>query len=193
MPKNEVDPPAGTTRVTCHRCERSSIESLSGLVICRNCGEQVRPRFLNAKRFVLDSNAYDHLVTSPARQIAFIHACLHGQIELLVTHIQHDELSKIPDEERRNAIAAIPFVITPTAGLIIGTSKVGLARFGDLDRIESIRSEFGNHTNDALIAVTAYDNSAVLVTEERRLTNRSRAQDIEVWDANQLIKFVEKL
>jgi predicted nucleic acid-binding protein len=142
---------------------------------------------------VLDSNVYDQLVETPERQLRFVGAHDRGLIELLMTHIQRDELSQIPDAARRNAILAIPFVITPTYGIVLGTSRLGMARFGDPERIDAIRSPTGEHTNDALIATTAEYEGAVLVTEERRLTNRARAQGIEVWSAGQLIRFVESL
>lgn len=59
----------------------TSNESLSGLVKCKKYEEQIGLRFLEG--FVLDSSAYNHLATSPERQMWFIDACPEGQIELL--------------------------------------------------------------------------------------------------------------
>ena len=73
---------------------------------------------------MLDSNVYDQLVETPERQLRFVGAYDRGLIELLMTHIQRDELSQIPDAARRNVILAIPFVITPTYGIVLGTSRL---------------------------------------------------------------------
>jgi predicted nucleic acid-binding protein len=110
-----------------------------------------------------------------------------------VTHIQYDELRRIPDVERRNAIFALPGVITPTFGFVLNTSRLGMARLGEPGRVDAIRSPAGKHTNDALIATTAAHEGAVLVTEEKRLTNQAKAQGTEVWKARQLFEFVESL
>lgn len=123
-----------------------------------------------------DSNADDQFVATPERQQMSIDACERGRIELLMTHIQHDELLRIPDEAKRNAIFAIPAVVEMTSGIVLGTSKLGMARFGEPGRIEAVRSPEGNHTNDALIATTAEAEGAVLVTDHRRLTNQARAR-----------------
>ncbi len=75
-----------------------------------------------------------------------------------------------------------------TYGAVLGTSRLGLARYGETERVEAIRSPSGRHTNDALIATTAQGEGAVLVTEERRLRNRARREGIEVWSAAELIE-----
>jgi hypothetical protein len=179
-------------RLTCQRCG-DTVDASQSVVFCQRCGNQIRPRAVDAKPFVLDSNVYDQLVGTPKRQLLFINACNTGRIELLMTHIQHDELMNHPDQATRNAIFTIPFVVTMTSGVVLGTSKLGLARFGEPGKIDAVRSPNGNHTNDALIAATAQAEGSILVTEERRLTNQARRQGIEVWAAAELIGYVEKL
>jgi predicted nucleic acid-binding protein len=66
-------------------------------------------------------------------------------------------------------MAAIPFVVAQTYGFVLDVSKMGLARFGESELRESVRSPEGNHTEDALLATTAKYEDAVLVTEDRRL------------------------
>jgi hypothetical protein len=107
--------------------------------MCPSCGSQVVPfRHANAARFLLDTNVYDAILTADA-VTAIVNACNSGQIELLMTHVQHEELLGIPDREKRIAIASVPFVMTHTYGLILGTSKLGLARLGESDKIEAVR------------------------------------------------------
>ena len=128
----------GVDRLTCKRCGES-IESSQRFVVCPKCGNQIRPRAEGAKRFLLDSNVYDQLVATPERRRLIIDACETGQIELLMTHIQHDELMEHPDEAERAAIFAIPFVVTMTYGMVLGTSKLRLAlRRRRRDRCDSV-------------------------------------------------------
>jgi hypothetical protein len=188
----EEDFPEDVDRLTYQRCGES-VEVSQRLVICRRCGNQIRPRAESAKGFVLDSNVYDQLVATPQRQRLFIDACESGLTEFLMTHIQRDELMNHPNETTRNAIFGIPFVVAMTSGVVLGTSKFGFARFGEPGRVHAIRSPSGNHTHDALIATTAEAEGAVLVTEERRLRNQARRQNIEVWTAAELIEYVENL
>jgi predicted nucleic acid-binding protein len=141
----------------------------------------------------LDSNVYDLLVEAPESQRLVVNACERGQIELLMTHIQYDELINQPDEAKRAASLVIPFVIAPTYGMVPDTSKGGLARLGEPEKVDAIRSPTGKHTADALIATTAAHERAVLVTEDHRLTTQAQRQDLEVWTAAELISFVSGL
>jgi predicted nucleic acid-binding protein len=110
-----------------------------------------------------------------------------------MTSIQVDQISKVPDAERRNAMSAIPFVITPTYGLVLGLSKVGLARFGEPERVAAIDSAAGNHTEDALLATTASYEEAVLVTEDHRLRSRAIAEGGEVWWPQEFVDYIRSL
>jgi len=187
------EPPTGTVRITCDRCGTKSLEPLAGRVMCRSCGTQVRPRSLDAKRFLLDSNAYDYLVVSAEIQYVAIDVHKRGLVEYLMTSIQVDQISKVPDADRRNAMSAIPFVITPTYGLVLGLSKVGLARFGEPERVAAIDSAAGNHTEDALLATTAAYEEAVLVTKDHRLRSRAIAEGGEVWWPQEFVDYIRSL
>ena len=146
---------------------------------------KVQPR-----RFLLDSNVYDQLVASPERQIEVIGSCQSGEIELLMTHVQLDELTAMADDAKRRRTLAIPFTPVPTYGMVLGTSRVGLARFGESELIDSVRSEEGNHTNDALLAATAKYEQAILVTNDIRLSRRAIEIEVKVWEPT---KFLELL
>ena len=107
------------------------------------------------RRFLLDSNVYDLLVASPEIQERVVDACEEGTVELLMTHIQVDELTAMSDTVKSGRALAIPFTPVATFGVVLGTSRIGLARFGDAELIDSVRSDEWNHTNDALLAATA--------------------------------------
>lgn len=154
----------------------------------------------NIDRFVVDNMVYDLLVETPERQrqVADLHAV--GTIKLLMTHVQKDEIAASqrtmvdPSTDEvlpvRDLVLAIPFTITPTYGLVLGISKVGLARFGDPATIERADSPDKRHTKDALLASTAFHEEAVLVTNDRRLQTRAAAGGVEVWTSSQFLTFL---
>jgi hypothetical protein len=148
------------TDLTCPSCGDVFAHPGGRLVICPRCGGQVKPRAAGAKRFLLDSNAYDPLVDDPQARAIAVTACRDGRIELLLTHVQWDELCAIPDAERRTIAANIPFVIVATYGMILGTSRLGLARLGEGEKIEAIRNYSDKHSRDALLAATAQLSSS---------------------------------
>jgi hypothetical protein len=159
--------------ITCHRCGKDTPSSETGIVVCMDCGTQIQPRSLDAIRLVLDANIYDHLIATPEIQQAAIAAHQNGHVEFLMTSIQLDQITAVPDSDRRKAMVAIPFVITPTYGFVLGLSKLGLARFGESEQLEVVRGDQGNHTEDALLATTAKYEEAILVTEDKRLEKRA--------------------
>lgn len=126
------------------------------------------------------------------------------------THIQLDELKNTPTGERRdallkvfNTIAAtgVPTesavwdvsaydeakwsdhpAIVPTESLVIGSSKLGLAKLGDgsvyqklLDLLECEKPNHRNNRKDALIGETALKNGYILVTNDVALAESAKA------------------
>jgi predicted nucleic acid-binding protein len=176
--------------VASHVCRSCSHAFDSGgrLVMCPKCGAQVVPRSATARSFLLDSNAYDPIVDDPDVANLVTRACNAGTIELLDTHIQNDELMN--DGKRRDRTLALPAVHVPTWGFVLGTSRLGLAQFGEGEVIDAMRSPSNGHTNDALLAATAEHHGATLVTGDRRLTNVARARGIEVWEPAAFIEYV---
>jgi hypothetical protein len=148
---------------TCPSCGHA-VPLGARVVFCPDCDTQCYPRAVNVRPFVLDANAYDPLVATEEIEATITRACDNGAIELLMTHIQYDELMMISDVEKRRRATSLPLVNVPTYGMVVGSSKVGLARFGEPEKIEAIRKGSLRHTNDALIAATAGYERAVLVT-----------------------------
>lgn len=178
--------------VTCPSCGAVFSHPGGSLVFCPECESQALPRSVGARKFVLDTNVYDALCAGETDG-AVSAACNSGTIELLMTHIQKDELDAMGDGEKLRRVFAIPFVIAPTYGVVLGTSKNGLSRFGEPEKVDAIRSPSGGHTNDALIATTAQYEGATLVTNERRLRNFATRQGIVVWDADEFCALVRTL
>jgi predicted nucleic acid-binding protein len=183
-------PDEGSGDLTCLSCGDVFAYPGSALFVCTRCGCQVQPRSPEARSFLLDSNAYDPLVDDPEARALVLAACEEGHVELLMTHVQWDELGEIADATRRNAAASIPFVIVSTYGMILGLSRVGLARLGERHEIEAIRNSRHKHSRDALLATTAHRHGAVLVTNDRRLERFARRHAIEVWSSNEFLDYL---
>ena len=111
-------------------------------------------------------------------------------IVLVTTHIQEDEIRRIPDAERVKQLLGLPVEQVPTCGLVAGYSRVGAARVSEAEPFESLRRGNLDHTEDALIAATAQYESATLVTEDKGLIRRANAQGVSVvrW-----VAFLERL
>ncbi len=136
---------------------------------------------------MLDTMIYDKVVDTPGMLELLLRLVEEGEVEILATHIQEDELASIPDERKRAEVAKVPRQVIPTSGAVWGTSKWGGATWGDGSEggvgIDEIRSEKRGHTHDALIATSASANVDVLVTDDNRLKNRLKDSDArcEVW------------
>jgi predicted nucleic acid-binding protein len=136
------------------------------------------------RRTVLDSNAVDPLIDLSGAYESVRAALDAGQVELLFTHVNIDELAAVPDVDRRFRLLLTVVNIgrlVPTGAFALDVSRLNLARLNeDVDVIEALRSRNVDHTRDALIAATAIYEGCALVTNERRLTARARDRGIEV-------------
>lgn len=132
-------------------------------------------------RFLVDSNVLDAIIDDGALPLV---RRLHerGALELLVTHVQEDELAAVP-APRRALLAAVPRTLIPTHGLILDVSRLDQARLGSEGVIEALRAARRGGTPDALIGATAEGEGLALVTDDRRLRTRVRAElSVPVFD-----------
>ena len=141
-------------------------------------------------RAVLDTMIFDRIVATwgLTRRIRWLVEA--GVLTILTTHIQEDELAEIPSWWKRARIARIPRVRVPTSELVWDISRFDHARIGTGEPLEQIRGT-KRHTKDGLIGATALFESAVLVTEERRLTRRASDAGVTVWDFKQFRVWAE--
>jgi hypothetical protein len=149
------------------------------------------------RKFMLDSNIYDEIVKVPAMLKTLNRLTVAGNMIVLQTHIQRDELAKIVDDQKRIDVLSVIASTVPTNGAIYGISKFGQATFGAGDgnlKIDDIRSEAFEHGADALIGTTAVAVADVLVTEDRRLAKRVMSKShLPVWLFSEFRDFVESL
>jgi hypothetical protein len=152
------------------------------------------------KRIAFDSCVLDAIEASPGLLQAIQRAAASGELILVSSHVQEDELAATPDEERRAKLLALyralPVTTVMTHGFVIGVSRVGMARIGDGSRtgvaIDDLDSKERKHRRDALIGVTAAGEAHVFVTCDDRLRRRMRRAKApcEVWDFDQFRQYV---
>jgi rRNA-processing protein FCF1 len=144
------------------------------------------------RRVVLDSNAVDPIADTPGAYEAMRAAVDSGHLELLYTHVNINELTRVPDEHRRAQLVLILVALgrlVPTGSTAVDFSRLDFCRVGDdTDVLDALRSGNVDHTRDALIASTAVFEKCALVTNEHRLTKRSRERGIEVLSSSELLQ-----
>jgi hypothetical protein len=127
-------------------------------------------------KLMLDTNCYDQVIKIPGFLINMNSLTQAGKIEILSTHVQEDELNRIPDLKKRAAVLSIPRKLISTSGAIYDISKYGQARYGsgkiyNVD-LGTVKRGNPNNAEDALIALTAAHEVDVFVTEDVRLRKR---------------------
>ena len=137
-----------------------------------------QPKRNAIQTIMFDTNAFDKFVAVRDAYETLLALLLEGKIELLVTHIQRDEIAAIENTTKKAQLLALldRARMIPTRGAVWGVSRWGQSRFGSDDDhkvIEHIRGDrWDRDTNDALIAVTAARDSDVFVTDDDVLMRR---------------------
>jgi rRNA-processing protein FCF1 len=129
-----------------------------------------------AKRLMLDTNIYDLVVARRGLAARLNRAVESGQIEILRTRVQEEEIARIPNAARRAAMRqvrgrTIPTSEAPWAGLAKGRAP----------------------SEDELIAATARENAAVLVTEDQELRRNAKDSGLDAWCFAELVQYVGSL
>jgi hypothetical protein len=124
---------------------------------------------------------YDLLAESDEVRELLIQRCREGLIEILVTHIQFDQLAAIKDPVKRDVLLATAMVIPSTRvatdGGVWGTSIWGEFTWGGGSgdvKIDDIAHGNPKHNPDGLLVSTAAARADIFVTEETRLPKRIR-------------------
>jgi hypothetical protein len=130
-------------------------------------------------KYLLDSMIYDQLLNDRKCYDLIIQKCKEGSIEILITHVQLDQLKATPDLNKRQSllsiVANIPSRKISTAGAVWGMSKWDEAKWGpgagDV-QISDITNGNLRHNADGLLVATAAAEADVFVTEEKRLPRK---------------------
>jgi hypothetical protein len=136
---------------------------------------------------------FDHIATDDELK-PFVSALIErGELTILSTHIQQEQLARISDDAKRAAIATIPREVIQTGGAMWDHSAWDTALWTDAEAAARIDEVFRGNPNDipdALIASTlAYADR--LVTSDRRLKNRlAKNSPNKVWTLEEFKIFV---
>jgi hypothetical protein len=99
-----------------------------------------------------------------------------NKFEFYATHIQSDQVSRCPDNEKRAMLTLnltkLSPILLPTESFVLGTSRLGEAKLGDGKVLEGLRKENQNHTEDALFGEVAIKKGILLVTNDKTLKSR---------------------
>jgi len=145
--------------------------------------------------FMLDTNIFDKIIGNEELKTQIVELRKKRQIAILTTHIQIDELSATPDIMKREKLLGFANEICdfiPTMGVVVGVSRLGMARLSNGEEIERIRQGDLRRTQDALISATASSDADFLVTEDRSFATRVQKNLADVRVLN-FSKFVRKL
>jgi predicted nucleic acid-binding protein len=153
---------------------------------------------------MFDSSVFDELIR-PEYQ-GLLNLLQEAKLEVLITHVQKDELAKISDPDKKRAVLSLVKWISrkvPTQGFVLGSvdaskkgfegSRFGEAAFGSADEFDDFLEGKINksaHAADALIALTAKEHADFLVAVEPDLLNTARRNGIRVVPLSELEEVV---
>lgn len=145
---------------------------------------------------MLDSNIHDLIAANAVAKQTVLNRIRSGQLKLITTHIQRDEISKAPAEKRESLLEIFDFgEVVPTQGAMWDVSRWDEASWGSDESNASMRALVdGNpkHAEDALIASSTAGSADILVTNEARLASKIRRAGwtFEVWSWAQFLKWL---
>jgi len=82
-------------------------------------------------RVMLDSNIFDRIIESPSLAEKLQSLRAESLLDIVVTHVQEDELVGA-DEATRRAYQQVPRRVVPTSVFVLGVSRLGEVRLGEV-------------------------------------------------------------
>jgi predicted nucleic acid-binding protein len=123
-------------------------------------------------RVMIDTMVFDRLVDDPEAFEPIMRALRERRLALFTTPVQEAQVAAVADPRRRKQLRTVPREVLPTRDDAVADGR--------------------RHVADAMIAGTALARCDLLVTEDRRLTDRSLAQGLEVWNVERLLAWVNQ-
>jgi len=148
-------------------------------------------------RFILDTHIYDEIVAVPGMPERLATLRDAGKMEILQTHIERNEVARNPNGAEREAGLAIATTYIPTSGGLWDVSNWDEMTWGDGAgdiKLGQLQRTNPKSNKDALIGTTASAAADVLVTGDKKFTNRMRKHSAtEVWCFAKFKAYVESL
>jgi predicted nucleic acid-binding protein len=123
-------------------------------------------------RAMIDTMIFDRLVDDPEAFAAVGQAVRERRLALFTTPVQEAQVAAVADPRRRKQLRTVPREVLPARNDAVADGR--------------------RHIADAIIADTALARCDLLVTEDRRLTEHSLAQGLEVWNVERLLAWVNQ-
>jgi predicted nucleic acid-binding protein len=142
-------------------------------------------------RVMLDTNVFDRIIETPGLTGQLQSLVGSSRLDIVVTHVQEDELAGIQDTMKRRAIQQVPRRSVPTAVFVLDVSRLGQARLGEGHEgaleYATLHGENPKRIRDGVIALTAAAEAEELeafVTLDDRLARRvkAKAKTLKVWN-----------
>ena len=126
---------------------------------------------VRALKAMIDTMVFDRIVDEPGALEAVTDAIRHSQLALYTTQVQEAQVAAVRDARRRKRLQVVPREVVPAV-------------------VNALYAGGNKHAADTMIAGAAIERCNVLVTEDRRLTERSIEQGLEVWNVDLLLAWV---
>ena len=136
---------------------------------------------------MFDTNAFDNLVIHwpVIREHLLCKRDNAENIELLITHIQLDEIAQMPPQKSEHAREMLELIktISPKkipVSAVVGVAKVGLCVVtNDEDKYDSLLNTTHSNIEDSLIGSAANRMNCSLVTDDKRFIKKLKMNSIE--------------
>jgi hypothetical protein len=134
---------------------------------------------------MIDTMVFDAVHDDPDGRDAVLEAIRAGELRLLTTHVQEDQLAAIRDPVRRKALQRLPRTVVPASVAVDGVTRTGQARVDPSSPYAHLRDV--RHFQDALIADATAARADLLVTDDRRLAREAWDLGNDVWSSAELL------
>lgn len=138
---------------------------------------------------MIDTMVFDALHDDPAGREAVLAAIRHGELDLLTTHVQEDQIAAIRDPARRKALQQLPRTVVPSSVIVEGVTRTGRARVSPRNPYSRMREV--RHFQDSLIADATAARADLLVTDDRRLAREAYELGNDVWSSADLLDWAK--
>lgn len=122
---------------------------------------------------MLDTNAFDAIADDEALGALVLQAIADKRLRLVTTPVQEEQLAAVPDPSRRKALRRLPREVVPVPA-------------APGDDYAAVWAGQPKHVADAVIADATRTRCDVLVTQDRRLSERAAERGLVVWDVTRL-------
>ena len=138
---------------------------------------------------MIDTMVFDALYEDPEGRDAVLEAVRLGELRLLTTHVQEDQIAAIRDPQRRKALQRVPRTVVPSAVVVEGVTRTGRARVNARSTYARMRDV--RHFQDSLIVDATAAGAHLLVTDDRRLAREAYDLGTDVWSSAELLEWAK--